>query len=626
MVSGFHAQASAWPPHGGARPYVRWWWLNGPFREPDIRSQLAWFADMGFGGVEIAWLEPLWLRGLVVDRPRWLGEEWSRLVTVAKQEAEALGLGCDFTLGSVWPFGGSCVTEEIASREVDGLSGQRIFASWESPAEVRVLDHLSSKALDVYVDWFAAPLADALQGVPSALFCDSLEISVERMWSEELWRLFEERHGYSLRDHVDDLPSDPGVRHDHRKVVGEAIVREFYAPFTEHCHRLGAVSRVQCHGAPGDLLSAYAVVDVPESEALLFPPAFSRIPASAAAIAGRGVVSCETFTCIYGFPRGKHVAAAVGAWKKERVEDLKLLADAVFANGVNQIVWHGAPYNGPGGENEFYASVHVGPDSPLTPHLPAFNAYLTAVGALLQDGRPVSGLGVYLPNEDMVVAGDLTEELWTPGAALHSEMRDVVVPDAARGYAPLWLSGPFLREARVEGDRLCVGELRVPALLVDVEWLDSEALDALLRLSAEGLALAVVRRPRCPGRLPDPGFDRKVDALLGMPGVVRRLDDLPAEPLVEAEDLPWFWARETDDALLLFVAHPAVREIRYPMTPGWSELTQAVSRHLRVRAFGSVRDVVLDLGPCESKVLRVSREGIEEVPLPSWRARDDEAR
>jgi hypothetical protein len=246
---------------------------------------------------------------------------------------------------------------------------------------------------------------------------------------------------------------------------------------------------------------------------------------------------------------------------------------------------------------------------------------MTAVGALLQEGRPVSRLGVYLPNEDMVVAGELPEEMWTPGAALHSEMREVVVPDAARGYAPIWLSGPFVREACVDDGALVVGAVRLPALLVDVEWLDGESLDALLRLASEGLALAVERRPRCPGRLPDPEFDRKLDALLGMPGVVRRLDDLPLEPLVEGEDLPWFWARETDDALLLFVAHPDARGIRYPMTPGQGAAAQSAETSLRVRAFGRVHDLAVRLEPCGSAAFRARESGVEAVPLPAWRAR-----
>src|SRR5437868_4037351 len=115
------------------------------------------------------------------------------------------------------------------------------------------------------------------------------------------------------------------------------MAREFFEAFAGVCGRAGAFARVQCHGAPADLLGAYAAVDLPESEALLFNPAFSRIPASAAALAGKPVVSCEAFTCVYGFITPGNLEPA-RSWRRELVADLKLLADALFAQGVNPIV------------------------------------------------------------------------------------------------------------------------------------------------------------------------------------------------------------------------------------------------------------------------------------------------
>ena len=159
------------------------------------------------------------------------------------------------------------------------------------------------------------------------------------MWSSELWSQFEDRFGYSLSPYL-RLDKYPQVRDDYRKFIAEVICREFYREFTAICHDLGTYSRVQCHGAPTDLLSAYAAVDVPESESLLFPPRFSRIPASAAALASKPVVSAETFTCIYGFASRTF---QLPRWllKKEQPADLKLLVDGLIANGVNQVVWHG---------------------------------------------------------------------------------------------------------------------------------------------------------------------------------------------------------------------------------------------------------------------------------------------
>ena len=119
----------------GAKPYVRWWWLAGPFCPHDIHNQLDWIKAMGFGGVELAWLWPTWL-GSKIDQksiPRWLSPEWSSLVAEAKRYADQIGLGCDFTFGSCWPFGGSCVPSENASQTFDGSPTQHLDRSWEDP-------------------------------------------------------------------------------------------------------------------------------------------------------------------------------------------------------------------------------------------------------------------------------------------------------------------------------------------------------------------------------------------------------------------------------------------------------------------------------------------------------------
>ena len=59
------------------------------------------------------------------------------------------------------------------------------------------------------------------------------------------------------------------VRYDYMKLLSQYVIEEFYKPFTQKSHELGAYSRAQCAGAPCDIISAYAVVDVPETEAII---------------------------------------------------------------------------------------------------------------------------------------------------------------------------------------------------------------------------------------------------------------------------------------------------------------------------------------------------------------------
>src|SRR5688572_5917254 len=433
-----------YPANQSSRPYTRWWWLGGPFRQDDIVYQLKWLNANGFGGVELAWLDPTWQgRSATETRPEWLSEEWSELIGFAKRYADEIGLGCDLTFGSAWPFGGAGVQAEDALQTLTGPSTQRLYGSWETGPRL-VLNHLSERALRRYAESLAPAFRPGLAGTPSALVCDSLELDPAGIWSPELWDAFEARFGYRLEERTDLARTLAPMRYEYRRMVGSTMQQAFFETFARVCRDLGAVSRGQCHGSPTDLLAAYASVDVPESEALLFEPRFSRIAASAAALAGKELVAAEAFTCIYGIV-GLGDLRAARYWHREQIADLKLLADAVFANGVNQIIWHGMPYNPPGGKQEFYASVHVGPDASFAGELPAFNEYLETVSGMLRHGRPYSQLAVYLPHEDMLMRDRLPEEQRTPGAVFEWEMRQAVVPPETEGYHPPWVSETFLR-------------------------------------------------------------------------------------------------------------------------------------------------------------------------------------
>ena len=601
-----------------SKPYVRWWWLSGPFTRADIVRQLEWVRAQGFGGVELAWIYPTWIEEDEDDklRPALLEAEWRELLAFTKSQADALGLGCDFTFGSCWPFGGSWIGPEDAVATFDGISEQRLHCSWETPSHgaTFVVNHLSSAALGRYAGPLLAALNPALSGSPSALFCDSLELDTDRMWSQELWTTFEERFGYSLRPFAHDLDGNPHVRYDYRKLIGETIRREFYEPFTHLCHNHNAYSRVQCHGAPTDLLQAYAAVDVPESESLLFPPGFSRIAASAAAWTGKPVVSAETFTCIYGFPGSEDSAKEY--WKKENIRDLKLLADALFAQGVNQIVWHGMPYQPSGKEVEFYASVHVGPDSPFATELSNFNRYLENVSSLLQLGKAYGGVGVYFPFEDALMLDSLPDEERTPGANFYWEMRHAVPPTELDGHHPLWISYGFLKEAIVEKGLVRSRDLSLQALYVDCEWLDAESLQQLLRLANDGGTLIWKRLCRQPGRTEIVSYASELAHILARPnGAASRA---AIKPLLVGENLPWYWARILQKDLLLFFAHPVAKEIRYPMPHHFSDQCGPVRRELLLHWNDGVFPIRLDFAANQSIMLLVSAQGgTRVIPLES---------
>ncbi len=591
-----------------SKPLTRWWWFSGPIDQAAIEYQLDWVKSAGFGGVEIAWIYPLPGHE---PGPRFLDVEWAAAAVHAKRYADRLGLVCDFTFGTLWPLGGSFVAEADAARVFGGLSPQRLADSWDAPFEDEpgfILDHLSRGALAHYAEKVGPALAGALAGSPSAIFCDSWEVETEGLWTAGFAKRFEAMFGYAIEPAMPRIHDHPDIRYDYRKLLAQLILDEFYRPYTKIAHNLGAVARVQCHGAPTDLLAAYAAVDIPESEAILFDPDFSLIPASAAALAGKGLVTAEAFTCLYGWePR----PGPAPHHKQEQIADLKLLADALFANGVNHLVWHGMPYNPPGGRNEFYATVHVGPDAPFAGELPAFNAYLEQLSRALKAGKTDARIAAYLPLEDAWMLDRLPVEQRKPSALYHWEMQTVHPPQELKGYRPLWISTPFLQQARLCDGEMLAGEARFKGLFIDVDWLDAAALVEILRLARQGLPVCLARPPRQPGHIPSPGYAGLLAELTSLENVgaeaTRVFSVIP--PLVSGPTLPDFWCKATGRDHLFFFAHPKAQRLHYPMRYGEAAMTGQVRVPVAIHLDAAAVDHELVFDPYQSILLRVTGAG-----------------
>ncbi len=604
-----------------ARPWTRWWWFADVIKREDVRVQLAWLREQGFGGVEIAWVYPLGGDTATARQP-WLSAEWSRIVTETASICDSLQLGCDFTFGTLWPFGDSRVPpRDGALTYGDSISPARMRLTWEHPARGRVINHLDRGAFLRYAGRMYDALDPALRsgskvGAPRGLFCDSWEVETRRIWTRGFDSLFLADYGYDIRPIMDSLyaPGFEGAHYDYMKLVSRLVLDNFYTPFTASAHRRGAYTRAQCCGSPTDLLEAYARVDIPESEAILFEPAFARIPASAAALGGKPLVSSETFTCIYGWKGWPGPGPHQG---EERIGDLRLLADALFAHGVNHVIWHGTPYNPPGRNAMFYASVHVAPRSALAPHLRAFNGYLARVSEEMRRGRPYSDVAVYLPLEDAWMDVELPDSLKFPWAWGAYELRYQRVPEKLKGRQPLWINAASLRRARVRDGRLYVGEAVFSALYVDARFLDVETIGAMRRAAEEGFPVYIVRTPRPPGRTRQDGWTEEYRALTALPAV--RTDDaelLDQTALVRGEDIPDFWCRVEDGEAWIFFAHPLAEGLRYPLRYGLADDARATDVPVLLHWQGKDIPYVLRFPSGRSLLLHVTREGaVEAVPL-----------
>jgi hypothetical protein len=595
-----------------SRPWTRWWWFASTITKADIKDNLTWLKNNGFGGVEVAWVYPLNKRQKdtthYTPRQKWLSPEWTEIVVYAKRCADELGLGCDFTFGSLWPFGDTEVSREEAARNmIDPKWRDEITGSWEYPKKGYVIDHLNRNAFFHYAERTGNALRPALKGSVSGLFCDSWEVETKHLTTPGFDERFKQRYGYRLKDYAKDLYSNSepyrSVRYDYMKLLSEYVIEEFYKPFTQKSHELGAYSRAQCAGAPCDIISAYAAVDIPETEALLYDPRYANIVASAAALAGKRVVTCETFTCLYGFPDDHQ--------GEEQTADLKLLADAVFANGVNQVFWHGKPFNPAGQDNvKFFASVHVGRSGRLAAEMPAFNKYMERVSSYMKNGVTLSRVAVYLPTEDGWIAGVLPIEkqfIWLWGAY---EQRYSYLPEELKAWRPLWINGEFLRKARFQDGRLRVGDLSFAALYIDVQFMDKASLQRAVELAEQGLPVCLKQVPNEPGLRKTGGDYQALIARLKKLDRVKTswdaMTDIP--PLVTGAERLDYWCRETSDGLYVFLANPKSRNLKFPLEYGQSLNRRKENLTIAVNFRGKTILAPLQFDPYQSLLLRIGND------------------
>ena len=405
------------------------------------------------------------------------------------------------------------------------------------------------------------------------------------LWTAGFGAQFQQRYGYDILPYMPDLDAYPAERYDYRKLLAEYALEEFYRPFTALCHELGGYARVQCHGGPADILAAYALADVPESEAILFDADFATFAASAAALTGKPVVSAEAFTCVYGWEPCPGPGPHQG---EERLADLKLIADGLMANGVNQIVWHGMPYNPPGGAQRFYATTHVGPDSALAADFAPFNRYMEQICTQLRRGHTYTDVAVYLPLEDAWMAGELPVELQKPSSKYVYELQETKFLVALKGYHPIWVTAHFLRDAEYVDGKLRCGAAAFTWLYVDVAWLDGTALADLLRLARAGLPICLVQHPQEPGRNQTPAYAAQLAALAALPNIIADYRTVAVKPpLVEGDDLPDFWCRVDGDATILFFAHPATQRLRYPLDYAVADACETAVRQVYLNVDGA---------------------------------------
>jgi hypothetical protein len=418
----------------------------------------------------------------------YLSDEFIDAVGFAAKEGREQGLRVDVTLGSGWPFGGPHVpvtqaasniqmekrplapSEDslpvprvgagekllaafIADGAVDSIrattlkslplpAGPRLHIDTKSSAERTVLfflqsrtgqqvkrpgiggeglvlDHMSRAAIDTHLSAVGDRLMKAFgERPPAAVFSDSLEV-YGADWTDDLPEEFKRRRGYDLLPLLPSLFFDTDahaadIRHDWGQTLAELVDERYLRPVNDWARRHRTQFRSQTYGFPPVTLTSNSLVGLPEGEGREWR-AFSttRWASSGSHLFDRRVTSAEAWTWLHS-PSFRATPL-----------DMKVEADVMFLQGINQLIGHGWPYTPPGVAEpgwSLYAAGVFSDQNPWWIAMPDISRYLQRVSYVLQQGRPANDIAILLPTNDAWAATK-------PGrATVSDEMKNFVTP------------------------------------------------------------------------------------------------------------------------------------------------------------------------------------------------------
>jgi len=289
-----------------------------------------------------------------------------------------------------------------------------------------VLDHLSSKSIKKHMDlhlgegkkYFENHFGTTLR----AIFTDSLELASSWLWTEDFLNQFEKKRGYNLRpflpmcfapyrDHKNlqaifggdkplfDFQGTIGekIRYDYEKTISDLFSEEFVKTMTIWDENNKLKNRIQAYGIRVDTLKTYGIAHIPETENLYAGGVidFLKFAGSAAILYNKPIVTAESVV----WNQRDYMTTPL-KWK--------VAADRLFISGINQMIYHGFPYQ----NNQFPYPGFCGFSTPYLPQFanfssnfsrmnpfwdffPIMNKYIARCQYILQRGKPVSNIAIY---------------------------------------------------------------------------------------------------------------------------------------------------------------------------------------------------------------------------------------
>lgn len=279
-------------------------------------------------------------------------------------------------------------------------------------------DKFSAAAVNKLVDnWFAKFIALPSGKAVKYLHVDSWECGCQN-WSSNFAAEFQRRRGYDLLPWLPVMAGVPiesaaeseRVLRDVRLTINDLLNDVFFATVQKRAHDMGMAfsSESIAPTMVADGLDHYRYADLPMGEYWLNSPTHDKPndmldAISGAHIYGKPIIQAEGFTEVRG------------VWD-ETPWSIKTLLDRNFALGMNRLFFHVNTHNPwldkkPGmtldGIGLFFQR-----DQTWMPEARVFVDYVTRCSALLQQGRPVQDVAVFI-GEEMPRRAVLPERLVT---------------------------------------------------------------------------------------------------------------------------------------------------------------------------------------------------------------------
>ena len=254
-----------------------------------------------------------------------------------------------------------------------------------------------------------------------------------RYWSPELVKAAPKVLGYDLRSRMHVLlgygPHKQETLDDVEHLERELIHTNYFetvAEFLAH-RKLRHRPQIYGRGLERDLLTAYALADIPEIEEGVYVP--EAIWASR--LLDKPIISCEAFTHVsirhgnlqYDAHRGRFSARTdPRAMWQTTPSLLRALSNAHFARGVNRIQMHSFSYSPPGIPVpgwRMYAEIHLNRNVPWWSEFPSLCRWAARNQFVLQAGVPVADALVY-PVQANPVDGPFNTTPDQPSSAINA--------------------------------------------------------------------------------------------------------------------------------------------------------------------------------------------------------------